>query len=248
MDRGLINGVLFLDLKKAFDIVDHKILIAKLKTYGVQGHALQWLISYLSGRKQVCKINNEISNTANITCGVPQGSNLGPLLFLVYINDLSDCLTSTKASMFADDTNISCCGGSSVEVEQKLNTDLENVHKWLISNKLTLNVEKTEYMIIGSRNRLNQIHSNPEIVIGEQTIERVARKEFLGVIVDEKLNWHEQVDTCTMQKNFQKHCFIKKSKKLYHNRRISYYVQCLCIATFHLLLNSMAARKRYSHG
>ena len=97
--------------------------------------------------------------------------------------------------MFADDTNISCCGGSSVEIEQKLNTDLENVHKWLISNKLTLNVEKTEYMIIGSRNRLNQIHSNPEIVIGEQTIERVARKEFLGVIVDEKLNWHEQVDT-----------------------------------------------------
>ena len=71
MDRGLINGVLFLDLKKAFDTVDHKILIAKLKTYGVQGHALQWFISYLSGRKQVCKINNEISNTANITCEVP---------------------------------------------------------------------------------------------------------------------------------------------------------------------------------
>ena len=82
-----------------------------------------------------------------------------------------------------------------MEIEQKLNTDLENVHKWLISNKLTLNVEKTEYMIIGSRNRLNQIHSNPEIVIGEQTIERVARKEFLGVIVNEKLNWHEQIDT-----------------------------------------------------
>ena len=72
-----------------------------------------------------------------------------------------------------------------MEIEQKLNTDLENVHKWLISNKLTLNVEKTEYLIIGSRNRLNQIHSNPEIVIGEQTIERVACKEFLGVIVDE---------------------------------------------------------------
>ena len=161
MDRGLINGVLFLDLKKAFDTVDHKILIAKLKTYGVQGHALQCLISYLSGRKQVCKINNETSNTANITCGVPQGSNLGPLLFLVYINDLPNCLTSTKASMFADDTNISCCGSSSVEIEQKLNTDLENVHKWLISNKLTLNGEKTEYMIIGSRNRLNQIHSKP---------------------------------------------------------------------------------------
>ena len=125
-----------------------------------------------------------------------KGQILGHITLLsLYINDLPNCLTSTKASMFADDTNISCCGGSSVEIEQKLNTDFENVHKWLISNKLTLNVEKTEYMIIGSRNRLNQIHSNPEIVIGEQTIERVARKEFLGVIVDEKLNWQEQVDT-----------------------------------------------------
>ena len=112
---------------------------------GVQEHALQWLTSYLSGRKQVCKINNEISNTANITCGVPQGSNRGPLLFLVYVNDLPNCLTSTKASTIADDTNISCHGDSSVDIEQKLNTDLENVNKWLISNKLTLNVKKTEY-------------------------------------------------------------------------------------------------------
>ena len=82
-----------------------------------------------------------------------------------------------------------------MDIEQKLNTDLENVNKWLISSKLTLNVKKTEYMIIGSRNRLNQILSNPEIVIGEQTIERVAFKEFLGVTVDEKLNWHKQVHT-----------------------------------------------------
>ena len=89
--------------KKAFDTVDHKILIHKLEAYGVQGHALQWFTSYLSGRKQVCKINNKISNAANITCGVPQGSNLGPLIFLVYINDLANWLMSTKASMFADD-------------------------------------------------------------------------------------------------------------------------------------------------
>ena len=156
MDRAFINGVLFLDLKKAFDTVDHKILIDKLEAYGVQGHALQWFTSYLSGRKQVCKFNNEISNTANITCGVLQGSNLGPLLFLVYINDLPNCLTATKASMFADDTDISCHGDSSVDIEQKLNTDLENVNKCLISNKLALNAKKTEYMIIGSRNRSGQ--------------------------------------------------------------------------------------------
>ena len=94
--------------------------------------------------------------------------------------------------MFADDTNISCHRNSSVDIEQKPNTDLENVNKCLISNKLTLNVKKTGYIIMGSRNRLNQILSDPEIVIGEQTIERVAYKEFLGVTEDEKLNWHKK--------------------------------------------------------
>ena len=105
---------------------------------------------------------------AKITCGVPQGSNLGPLLFLIYINDLPNCLPTTEASMFADDTNLRCNGKSSVDVEQKINIDLDNVNKWLISNKLTLNTEKTEYMIIGSQNRLNNILSNPEVPIRDK--------------------------------------------------------------------------------
>ena len=120
MDQGLINGLLFLDLKKAFDTVDHNILISKLELYGVRGKALQWFISYLRGRKQVCKINHEISDRATITCGVPQGSNLGPLLFLLYINDLPNCVRSTKASMFADDTNISCDGKLATGIQQKM--------------------------------------------------------------------------------------------------------------------------------
>ncbi len=84
--------------------------------------------------------------------------------------------------MFADDTNLNCNGKSSVDIEQKINTDLDNVHNWLISNKLTLNTKKTEYMIIGSQNRLKNILSDPEILIGDQKIKRVSQKEFLGGI------------------------------------------------------------------
>ncbi len=139
MDKGLFNGVVFLDLKKAFDTVDHTILLSKLERCGVRGTPLRWFQSYLFQRKQVCKINNIVSNETDICCGVPQGSNLGPLLFLVYINDLPNCLQTTEASMFADDTNLSCKGQTSADVEYKLNNDLKNIRKWLISNKLTLN-------------------------------------------------------------------------------------------------------------
>ena len=155
--KGHRNGVLFLDLKKAFGTVHHEILISKLELNGVRGDALQWFSSYLSGRKQVCKINHELSNPILNTCGIPQESNLGPLLFLIYINDLPNCLKFTKTSMFADDTNMYCQADSTADIEAMINFDLNNVHQWLLSNKLTLSVEKTDYMIIGSRQRLNQI-------------------------------------------------------------------------------------------
>jgi hypothetical protein len=194
MDKGLINGILFLDLKKAFDTVDHKILISKLYQYGIRGTPLHLFQSYLSERKQICKLQNIMSEITNVTCGVPQGSNLGPLLFLLYINDLPNCLEKTQASMFADDTNLSCQGKSPSEIESKINTDLDNVHKWLIANKLTLNRYKTEYMLIGSRQKLQRSPSNPQIVIGNHIIQQVSSKKVLGVIIDEQLKWKEHND------------------------------------------------------
>ena len=96
---------------------------------------MQWFQSYLNQRKQICKLNNIVSDVKEICCGVPQGSNLGPLLFIIYINDLPNCLQTTKASMFsADDTNISCEGQSSTDIESKLNGELDIVYKWLIAN------------------------------------------------------------------------------------------------------------------
>ncbi len=134
MDKGLINGVLFLDFKKVFDTVDHCILLQKLEKYGIKGTAHKLIRSYLSNRKQVCILNNSKSQQKTVQCGIPQSSNLGPLLFSVYINDLPNCLKHTQASMFADDTNLTCTGSSANEIEHELNSDLCNVNRWLRAN------------------------------------------------------------------------------------------------------------------
>ena len=119
MDAGLINGVLFLDLKKAFDMLDHRILIRKLELYGIKNSALAWFSSYLHGRTQVCRVHDTTSSLKHIPCGVPKGSNLGPLLFLIYVNDLPNCLKKSKQAMYADDTNLSVTGETASDIEMK---------------------------------------------------------------------------------------------------------------------------------
>ena len=195
MDNGRLNGVIFLDLKKAFDCVDHNILLKKLQLYGASPCTVKWFKSYLSNRIQMCKIKQTLSERHTMRCGVPQGSNLGPLLFLVYINDLPGCLSHSTTSMFADDTNFTTSGSSSEEVITKLNVDLDKVHKWLIANRLTLNKEKTEYMIIRSRQKLVKFENEQELKLGDYNIHKVKHTKALGVIVDEQLSWKNQTES-----------------------------------------------------
>ena len=194
MDTGLINGVLFLDLKKAFDTVNHKILVSKLERYGIRGSALSWFQSYLTERKQACKINTSLSTFQNITYGIPQGSNLGPLLFTIYINDLPNSLEIAEPAMFADDTSLTVTGESSLEIEYKLGMEIKNVKTWLDANKLSLNETKTEYMLIGSTKRLKQIKDDPVIRINDHIIKRVYNKKVLGLEIDHKLQWTKHVE------------------------------------------------------
>ena len=194
MDTGLINGVLFLDLKKAFDTVNHKILVSKLERYGIRGSALSWFRSYLTERKQACKINTSLSTFQNITYGIPQGSNLGPLLFTIYINDLPNSLEIAEPAMFADNTSLTVTGESSLEIEYKLGMEIKNVKTWLDANKLSLNETKTEYMLIGSTKRLKQIKDDPVIRINDHIIKRVYNKKVLGLEIDHKLQWTKHVE------------------------------------------------------
>ena len=117
---------------------------------------------------------------------------MGPLLFLLYINDLPNCLKSSVPALFADDTNLSVHGATAGDIEEKLESDLNNVHNWLLVNKLTLNVKKTEYMLIGSRQKLSQVKIDPDLHIGSESIGRVSSTKTLGVLVDENITWRNR--------------------------------------------------------
>ncbi|CAB4032478.1 Hypothetical predicted protein [Paramuricea clavata] len=194
MDRGLYNLAVFLDLKKAFDTVNHDILLAKLELYGIKNTPLMLLKSYLSDRSQKCQVNGELSTLKYLKYGVPQGSILGPLLFLIYINDLPNCLQHSTARMFADDTNITVSGKSIKEAEVAVNVDLNNIREWLLSNRLSLNLVKTEYLLIGSRHNINTLEEQPRVFIGDEPIKGVQVTKTLGVKIDQFLTWDSHID------------------------------------------------------
>ena len=139
LDKGEKVIGIFLDFSKAFDTVNHAILLDKLHHYGVRGNALDWFRSYLSNRKQYVSYNGVSASTKLITCGVPQGSILGPLLFLIYINDLNNVCCDSVPILFADDTNLFYKGADFGELVKSINAELENISLWLKVNKLSLN-------------------------------------------------------------------------------------------------------------
>ena len=197
IDQGNTNVVVFLDLAKAFDTVSHQILLNKLELYGISGPTLDWFKSYLFNRDQVCVVQGYTSEPRKISCGVPQGSILGPLLFLIYINDLPACLKYATARMFADDTTITNSHKSTARLHREVNHDLNNLQNWLLANQLSLNVLKTEYMYFASDYNLSNlgIFVIDPLKIGEQPITRVRSTKSLGVVFDQRLVWEEHVDS-----------------------------------------------------
>ena len=202
----------FIDLKKAFDTIDHSILLFKLEKYGIRGQAHHWFTSYLLNRKQRVEVNGSSSNWKRIVCGVPQGSILGPLLFLIYINDLPSSCQNLDILLFADDTNLTAINCSNEDIDR----DLESLSNWLEANKLVLNLEKTVQMNIGNSASSSHKLNNQVILIN-------AVCKYLGLYVDNRLNFSSHIDYVKMR--LSKQCWIVSKLRHYvpRNLLIEYY-------------------------
>ena len=189
LDKKETSLLLLLDFSKAFDMVDHKLLLKKLYWYGIRGTAHHWFESYLAHRKQYVGVNNHTSTIGELDHGVPQGSILGPLLFIIFINDMPNIFPGAHFIMYADDANIIISGKTIGEIEEKIKLLIPKLSNWVQGNMLKLNTTKTKYMLIS-----NLINHDFNIIIGNKKIARVTQEKFLGVIVDDKLtfNAHRQ--------------------------------------------------------
>ena len=163
--------------------------------YGVRGSCHEWFTSYLNNRTQTCQINCSVSTPKLVKCGVPQETILGPLLFLLYINDLPNCLYFSQPRMYADDTSLTFASADLNRISDRLNYDLDRVFIWLSANKLTLNMTKTEFMLVASRQKLSTLSETPSFSINEHPVLLVSSAKSLGVHIDQNLNWECHVQS-----------------------------------------------------
>ena len=195
-----MTSVVFLGIRKAFDSVNHQILSDKLHCYGIGAGELLFLRSYLQNGTQCCStVNGHILSLQKVICGVPQGSILGPLLFIVYMNDLSAFVQEANITMYADDISLDKAFRTSQELKEEMIPPFSKVCKWLRNNKLSLNTVTTEFIVIGALQQLNQLNSGPEftpfaIVVDDQEVRRVKIVKYLGMMADDKLVWDQHVD------------------------------------------------------
>ena len=212
-NNRLYTGCIFVDFSKAFETINHSILLKKLKLYGFDRSSLSLMKNYISTRTQVTTVNGHVSSSRNVTCGTAQGSILGPLIYIIYVNDVLNLLADKdNMYLYADDMLIM---SNHMNVEIML-TDLQDkinrIYKWCLANKLTINESKTKYMIVSTR-KVDPIN---RISINNSVLGKVTQYEYLGMIIDHKLNMDKQVDSM----------YKKANKKLGILSRIRIFISC----------------------
>ena len=183
-----------MDFRKTFDTKSHNILLQKLYQYGVRGPAHLLVESYLTERKQYVSINNCASSTNSVRIGVPQGSILGPLLYLIYVNDLCNA-AKCNPRLFADDICLFLSDSSLLNLELNCNTELRNLHNWCVANKLQINPQKSAVIIVPPR--LNAPIPNLNLSYNNSLILCYNSYKYLGIIIDSKLNFKTHVEKIT---------------------------------------------------
>ena len=194
MDKGKIIGVVLVDFKKAFDLVDHRILLNKLDIYGIKDETLMWFSTYLSNRRQQVSVNNTMSDFKQISYGVPQGSILGPLLFLLFINDLPLYTDNVSTDLYADDTTLYDIQDSMEQIGENLQRAINNLHTWCQNNGMILNSSKTKVMLVTSNQKRQRLHNDNLILnYNNETLSMITNDKILGVYVDNNLTWSEHI-------------------------------------------------------
>ena len=198
MDKNMYTCGIFIDLQKAFDTVNHSILLQKLQHYGIRGIINDWFSSYLLNRIQTTQIGTVVSDKETVLSGVPQGSVLGPLLFLIYINDIHNSTDKLKFSLFADDTNLLYADNDLRSLETTVNHELIKLYHWLTANKLSLNVKKSNFVIFHSHQKRLDYQVDLKIFDNHSntfsSLEHKNYVKYLGVLIDSGLTWKDHID------------------------------------------------------
>ena len=247
MDKGNLVGMILLDLKKTFDTVNHSIFLMKLKAIGLSESPVRWFSSYLSDRRQLVDLSGTYSSPGTISCGVPQGSILGPLLFLIYVNDMS-AVVENKLLLYADDSAILVPAKSKQEIETRLSHDLDILSQWLICNKLSLHLGKTESILFGSKQRLKS-QSQLDINCNGQSIESREEVKYLGATIDNNLSFETMARSVIKKANGKLKFLYRKSQFLtrYTRKRLVSSLVHLCIGGLVQWLNSGNEKRVTGH-